>query len=210
MCTWGDTVTMELAIPAYLSHTGKEYKKTVAIDRCIAPLVKALNDVGLTTINSQDQLSLRMGGDVPATEPERGGGGERFIRQTAKDRQEELMYVKIARYLEDRQEVSSNRGDLERKVVPSEHYISECVGAHYKKVAVSSMFDFHELMSKMEPVTIITPIPEKDSPFEFVQVRLVQSLENHDKLVDETLIARDCTLYLMNNEGKTIDSIVCR
>lgn len=49
MCKWGDTVIMEVTIPAYLSSTGKEKKKLVDVDRCIAPIVKALNDAGITT-----------------------------------------------------------------------------------------------------------------------------------------------------------------
>jgi len=49
MCRWGDVVHMHLKIPAHLSHTGKEYMKPVGIDRCIAPIIKALNDAGITT-----------------------------------------------------------------------------------------------------------------------------------------------------------------
>jgi hypothetical protein len=52
MCEWGDTVKMEVTIPAHLSHSGREYRKVVDIDRCIAPLVKALNDGGITTVAS--------------------------------------------------------------------------------------------------------------------------------------------------------------
>lgn len=52
MCKWGATVEIELTIPASLSHTGNTYKKLVGIDRCIAPIVKTLNDVGMTTIAS--------------------------------------------------------------------------------------------------------------------------------------------------------------
>ncbi len=49
MCKWGTLVEMELLIPARLSHTGIAYRKTVQIDLCIAPLVKALNDAGIVT-----------------------------------------------------------------------------------------------------------------------------------------------------------------
>lgn len=52
MCKWGDTITMELTVPAGLSHIGKEYKKPVDIDKCIAPIVKALNDAGIITVAS--------------------------------------------------------------------------------------------------------------------------------------------------------------
>lgn len=52
MCKWGDIVHMHVMIPEGLSHTGKAYKKPVGIDRCIAPIVKALNDRGIPTIAS--------------------------------------------------------------------------------------------------------------------------------------------------------------
>ena len=52
MCEWGDTVEMRLVIPARLSHDGKAYRKVVGIDRCIAPLVKGLNDSGIRTVAS--------------------------------------------------------------------------------------------------------------------------------------------------------------
>ncbi len=49
MCKWGNVVHMEVIIPADLSHTGNTYKKPVGIDRCIAPIVKALNEGGIVT-----------------------------------------------------------------------------------------------------------------------------------------------------------------
>lgn len=50
MCEWGDVVILKLKIPSHLSYTGKERMKDCEIDRCIAPIVKSLNDVGMTTI----------------------------------------------------------------------------------------------------------------------------------------------------------------
>lgn len=52
MCKWGDTISMELTIPAHLSCTGEARRKVIDVDRCIAPLVEALNAVGMTTIAS--------------------------------------------------------------------------------------------------------------------------------------------------------------
>jgi hypothetical protein len=43
---------MELTVPAYLSSTGRAKKKLVNVDRCIASIVKALNDAGITTVAS--------------------------------------------------------------------------------------------------------------------------------------------------------------
>lgn len=49
MCEWGDTVTYEVFIPAHLSSTGEDKRKNVDIDRCLLPLVKALNESGILT-----------------------------------------------------------------------------------------------------------------------------------------------------------------
>lgn len=52
MCKHGTDVLLEVIIPAGLSYTGKARKKIVGIDACIAPLVKALNNAGFTTVAS--------------------------------------------------------------------------------------------------------------------------------------------------------------
>ena len=52
MCKRGTDTVLDLPIPAHLSHTGKEYRKKVPVDACIAPIVKALNDAGIKTIQS--------------------------------------------------------------------------------------------------------------------------------------------------------------
>ncbi len=50
MCEWGDTVEMRLPISANKSHTGqRRMKDNVGIDRCLAPLIKLLNDNGFET-----------------------------------------------------------------------------------------------------------------------------------------------------------------
>ena len=52
MCDWGDDVDLLVPIPAGLSHTGEFRWDVKPIDRCIAPIVKALNDSGIYTSNS--------------------------------------------------------------------------------------------------------------------------------------------------------------
>ena len=52
MCAWGDEVSMEVPVSARKSHTGKRYMKTMPIDRCIAPIIKALLDAGIETEES--------------------------------------------------------------------------------------------------------------------------------------------------------------
>ena len=52
MCKWGNTVLVPVLVPAKLSHTGKDSAKLANIDKCIAPLVRALNAAGLITVAS--------------------------------------------------------------------------------------------------------------------------------------------------------------
>jgi len=47
MCRYGDTVPVCVKIPADLSHSGKSYWRAMKIDRCIAPIVKALQEGGI-------------------------------------------------------------------------------------------------------------------------------------------------------------------
>lgn len=50
MCKWGTETHLEITIPAHFSRTGQSQQKVVAIDSCIAPIVKALNEAGVTTV----------------------------------------------------------------------------------------------------------------------------------------------------------------
>jgi tRNA(Phe) wybutosine-synthesizing methylase Tyw3 len=52
MCEWGTTEIVVVNIPADLSHTGKSYVKLAKIDKCIAPIVRALNEAGIKTRSS--------------------------------------------------------------------------------------------------------------------------------------------------------------
>lgn len=49
MCEWGDTVRVRVTVPAQLSYTGQDRRAVKAIDRCIAPIVRALNTAGIRT-----------------------------------------------------------------------------------------------------------------------------------------------------------------
>lgn len=52
MCNDHSNVPLEVTVPAHLSYTGEERRAIKGIDGCIAPLVEALNAVGLTTVAS--------------------------------------------------------------------------------------------------------------------------------------------------------------
>ena len=47
MCKWGTTEKVLVKIPADLSNTGKEKWQEEGIDKCIAPLVRALQEGGI-------------------------------------------------------------------------------------------------------------------------------------------------------------------
>lgn len=52
MCKYGEEVILTVLMPKELSYTGEERWAEKAIDKCIAPIVKALNDAGIYTSNS--------------------------------------------------------------------------------------------------------------------------------------------------------------
>ena len=47
MCNWGDSELVQVTIPADLSATGRTRKCFKPIDRCIAPIVAALEAAGI-------------------------------------------------------------------------------------------------------------------------------------------------------------------
>ncbi len=51
MCQHGDEVILRVPMPAHLSHTGAFRWADKGVDRCIAPIVQALNDAGIYTAN---------------------------------------------------------------------------------------------------------------------------------------------------------------
>lgn len=52
MCQDRDSTVVRVCIAPHLSHSGEAYWRDMPIDRCIAPLVKALNDGGILTSQS--------------------------------------------------------------------------------------------------------------------------------------------------------------
>lgn len=47
MCNRAQTMSIRLKVVADLSHSGKEFWRYWAIDRCIADIVKALQEAGI-------------------------------------------------------------------------------------------------------------------------------------------------------------------
>jgi len=52
MCKWGTDEPVLVFIPASLSHTGEDRFDIKGIDRCIAPIVRALTNAGIYPIQS--------------------------------------------------------------------------------------------------------------------------------------------------------------
>lgn len=52
MCKWGTETELLVTIPAHLSHTSQVRQAVKGIDSCIAEIVRALNEGGITTISS--------------------------------------------------------------------------------------------------------------------------------------------------------------
>ena len=49
MCDWGETVILSVVMHPDNSHTGKLRRARKGVDKCIAPIVKALNDAKIYT-----------------------------------------------------------------------------------------------------------------------------------------------------------------
>jgi hypothetical protein len=49
ICTCNETIAVMCKIPASHSHSGKAFKKLCAIDKCVVPLIQALQKSGFIT-----------------------------------------------------------------------------------------------------------------------------------------------------------------
>lgn len=52
MCDWGDSVVVSVLVPASVSCTGSDRRAQKPIDRCLAPIVKALDRAGVRMTGS--------------------------------------------------------------------------------------------------------------------------------------------------------------
>lgn len=70
MCEHGDTVPVEVMVLAPLAHEGVDTRKVKPIDRCIASIVKALDDGGVYMLGSccghgkQTKAGAYRGGEI--------------------------------------------------------------------------------------------------------------------------------------------------
>lgn len=113
------------------------------------------------------------------------------------------MFIKAVRILGG-EGVSNKRGGID-DVVPTQHRLFEVDEINFRKVKVNKK---EELPTVIPNGQILFSIPS-EFPFEFFVITTKKALDSNTVRC-ETFIAPSCSLYIMNNEGKTIDSITCR
>jgi len=122
------------------------------------------------------------------------------------------MYVKIMWHVEE--EGITNPSDPESPpslVVPRHHCIFETKRAKYRKIRVCSNKEFNSWLSNCyTDHSIIGPeIPEEISGIHGMEFLYVSIYEEDRDSWWENFIAPNCYLYVMNDNGKTIDSLIC-
>lgn len=112
------------------------------------------------------------------------------------------MYVKIRNHLDYQDGVRSKSGrDV---VVPTTNRIYETEEVEFTKYSVASWDEFDKKVKDLGEFSLVTSLPtEKNERFEFLFVTL--HLEDRIRF----LVAPNASLFVMNEDGKTIDSISC-
>lgn len=127
------------------------------------------------------------------------------------------MIFKICKHV-DRDGVSDKHGHIDVPVVPRENWLFEAPSGRYTKVKITT---WHELNARMEgwPVlTVIGPGPpctctvhekcskcekEFDKWLEYIELILMYGDNS------EMVVATEASLYIMNDQGKTVDTVHC-
>lgn len=121
------------------------------------------------------------------------------------------MYVKIVVQEDGRDNgclPSSGCSDGRSVVVPSSVKVIECAMVDYSKYSVRELDEMVKILSD-KPHTIISSETKFDyySPFEFIYMTIKPVLSDCNTWV--SYAAMDCSVFIMNDKGKTVDSIVC-
>ena len=126
------------------------------------------------------------------------------------------MYVKIVRYLEERGVVSNNNENI---VVPKSILIIECESVEYKKLKVLDINEFnvymkyneiytHRIVGKwswdIHNIINLDLTVDQEKSCEFILIYYSKGNKS------EYLVAPNCSMYLMGDDGKTIDSLRCK
>lgn len=126
------------------------------------------------------------------------------------------MYIKIVRYLEGRGVTSNNSEHL---VVPKSVIMIDCDYVKYSKHMVLDFNEFEAYMIHNEMYNYSIIGEWNDDNHNILQNDLETKKEKRCEFIliyytkgenFEYLVAPNCNMYLMNNDGKTIDSLTCK
>lgn len=122
-------------------------------------------------------------------------------QEEEEEEKEEKMYVTIIT-MEDR--VSSNSG---AEIVPTTKRTFECASVDYTKYVAKDLKHFCNIMKDRIHTIISSESQKYDNPVEFVEIVIKPNISNAETW--RTYAAVNCIMYIMNNDGKTIDSVYC-
>ena len=116
------------------------------------------------------------------------------------------MIVKLVRFISEQARGCYPRsGNKECPVVPTHTHVFDCLEVKYRKYLAKDLGDAIELMGNTSH-EILPYDPGFDSgPFEFLMV----SVKSSEDKGWENYFAPDYSLYILNDKGKTVDSIHC-
>jgi len=127
------------------------------------------------------------------------------------------MIFKIQKHVK-REGVSDKHGRIDVPVVPYENWVFEAPRARYTKVKILDWREFNVRTKDYSTLTVIGEGPpcacgfnercEKctkrfDKWLEFIELILMDG----DRV--DTVVAIESSLYIMNDQGKTVDSVYC-
>lgn len=120
------------------------------------------------------------------------------------------MYLKVMWHVEE-EGITPSSGSLEGLVVPRQHCIFETKRAEYRKIKVFSKTKFHEWLKNcyrehtMMGPEILEEVSETHGmEFLFISIR-DEDAENKWR----NFVSPNSYLYVMNDQGKTIDTLIC-
>lgn len=116
------------------------------------------------------------------------------------------MYLKFVKPMEEQNGVSNSKGNPEEQVVPYDTRLFEAKTADYKKVRVLSDDELDSLTDELLEFYCLYDLPEQVDPEAGCEVLITYVTDNGGD-VETLVVGPECTLFVMNNEGKTIDSV---
>lgn len=130
------------------------------------------------------------------------------------------MYAKFVIY--DEESVFYNELGISEKdgstgpdmVVPYENGMIEGKRMSYRKIRVRNRNEYYKIISHLGCHTMLTGMPfdiegqeDLNKPFEFILLSVYEGAENPP---ESYITAADSVLFIMNDNGKTIDKLACR